>query len=115
MPRRASKRPSAVDLGEDELRLSWRDGLEGRYPLEALRRECPCAACRALREEPGVSAPAPAPGELSLIDPVAETATARASGLERVGRYGIRILWADGHSYGIYTFEELYRRAAEEG
>lgn len=115
MLRRDSKRPAAVELGDDELRIRWRDGRQSRYDLETLRRECPCASCRALRHEPGVQTPEPGLGELTLIDPVAETATARATGFERVGRYGIRIQWADGHSYGIYTFEDLLRRAAEQG
>jgi DUF971 family protein len=110
MAERQKKRPAAIELAETELVVKWRDGLESRYVLEELRRQCPCASCRALREEPGVQAPTTAPGELSMIDPMAATATAEAGSFDRVGRYGIRINWADGHNYGIYTFEALRQR-----
>jgi len=102
------KRPVEIRLGSEELTIRWRDGYQSRFSLVELRRNCPCATCRALREEPGVQAPAPpGPGELPLLTDAAATATASASGWEPVGRYGIRILWADGHSHGIYTFEAL--------
>ena len=28
--------------------------------------------------------------------------------IQRVGRYAIRLIWADGHKTGIYTFEFLH-------
>lgn len=108
------KRPVEIGLSDTELAIRWKDGHQSRFSLVELRRNCPCATCRALREEPGVQAPAPpAPGELPLLTGAAATATARASGWEPVGRYGIRINWADGHSHGIYTFEAL--RSQDEG
>jgi len=32
---------------------------------------------------------------------------ARLTNAEAVGRYAIRLLWADGHSTGIYSFDHL--------
>jgi DUF971 family protein len=102
------KRPAEIGLSDTELAIRWQDGSESRYSLEELRRNCPCAQCRALREEPGVQAPpAPGPLELPMLSDTAATATARAAGWELVGRYGLRLTWADGHDHGIYTFEYL--------
>lgn len=112
MDDKKKKRPKQVELTSEALVIYWRDGFESRHGLADLRRQCPCATCRALRQEPGVqSAPAPAANELTLLDGAAATATAAAAGFGYVGRYGLRIDWADGHNYGIYTFEALRREA----
>ena len=42
-----------------------------------------------------------------MLSPEAAAATAEATGFDYVGRYGIRITWADGHDTGIYVFEAL--------
>ena len=104
------KRPAKIELGDKELLIVWKDGHQSRFSLAELRKTCPCATCRAQREEPGVQAPAP--GELPLLSEAAVKATAAALSFDYVGRYGIRINWADGHNYGIYTFEAL--QAQEE-
>ena len=114
---RAKKRPSRIDLNTAEglLRIIWRDGHQSHFSLEELRRTCPCAECRALRGDPGVEpsiVPAD-PGELPLLNPTAITATAEPQSFDYVGRYGIRITWADGHNHGIYTFEALRRQDPE--
>ena len=41
------------------------------------------------------------------------TATSEADGFQRVGRYGVRIRWSDGHDAGIYTFDMLRELANE--
>ena len=44
--------PVRLDLQKTrELRIQWADGAETAVPLAALRGACPCATCRALREE----------------------------------------------------------------
>ena len=109
---RKKNRPSRIDLNaaSDELVISWKDGGESRYNLVELRKNCPCATCRELRqqEEPPADSL-----ELNLLSDTAATATARAQSFDYVGRYGIRINWADGHNYGIYTFAAL--REEDEG
>jgi len=98
-----------VDRPTGELVILWRDGSEGRYALEGLRRGCPCAQCREMRGEgDGLNT-----GGLTLLNPEAISATARVRGFSHVGRYGIRIEWEDGHDHGIYTFASL--RAADAG
>ena len=54
-------------------------------------------------------------GQLKLLDGEAATATAEARGFVNVGRYGLRITWADGHDTGIYTFEALREQDEEVG
>lgn len=100
------RRPAGIELDAEqgELVVTWKDDEVSRLPLAHLRRHCPCAGCRVLRAE----AVAPSvDGELPVLSEEAAQATAEAAGFELVGRYGIRIRWADGHDYGIYTFEFL--------
>ncbi len=104
------RRPRAVELEADDLLIQWQDGHSSRLPLDDLRRECPCAVCR---ENRGVEAtPVAASGgqELPMLSAEAAAATAVASGFNYIGRYGIRITWADGHDTGIYVFEALRAR-----
>ena len=106
------KKPSEIQIDRHagELVILWRDGSEGRYALEELRRGCPCAQCREVRgEADGVNA-----GGLTLLNPEAISATAVVKGFSYVGRYGIRIEWEDGHDHGIYTFD-FFREVNAEG
>ena len=95
---RGKKKPRSVELLADDgmLCVRWSDGTHSRYDLDGLRRSCPCALCREAREQSG---------ELSLLRSEAVSATAEAQRVDFVGRYGLRILWGDGHDQGIYTFD----------
>jgi DUF971 family protein len=99
---RRKKKPRAIELlaAEGALEVSWNDGSESRYDLEALRRSCPCALCREARKAPEVAQDA-----LNMLSDEAVAATGEARSFAYVGRYGIRIEWADGHDHGIYTFD----------
>jgi DUF971 family protein len=99
-----------ADLNEERtaLVLDWSDGVRAVYPLAFLRTQCPCASCRTLREQASEAAKDPfrvLPA--NLLQPNSELA-----GVEPVGRYGLRFVWADRHDTGIYTFEYL-RELAE--
>ncbi len=93
-------------------RVLWADGHETRIPLVALRRACPCATCQHERHErTGVLAPAsqtpPAkPSSLNVVRGPSVAELAIASTVP-VGRYAVQIVWADGHSTGIYSYELL--------
>jgi DUF971 family protein len=82
----------------DELALRWTDGLESYYPLEFLRKRCPCALCA---------------GETDLLGNVYKgkmdlaPASFQLKRCTVVGGYGIQPEWADGHSSGIYSFSYL--------
>ena len=97
---RGKKKPRSVELLADEgmLCVRWSDGTRSRYDLNGLRRSCPCALCREAREQSD---------ELILLSGEAISATAEAQRVDFVGRYGLRILWEDGHDQGIYTFDFL--------
>ena len=103
MARQRKRRPTAITLTGEHLEIAWSDGTSSRALLGELRRSCPCAMCREARRaiEPSAT------GELPVLAGEAETATARALKFDYVGRYGLRITWADGHDTGIYTFEAL--------
>ena len=68
-----------------------------------LRRACPCATCKGEAGYAGRFATDPElhPGEEELAD------------ISLVGAYGLNAVWADGHSTGIYTFDQL-RRLGDE-
>ncbi len=103
---RKKKRPVRIDLDSaaGALIIAWKDGRQSRHSLVDLRQNCPCATCRERRQQ---DPPPSNPLELNLLSDTAATATAQAQSFDYVGRYGIRINWADGHNYGIYTFASL--------
>ena len=101
---RSKVRPTNIVLTHDCLSVVWSDGTSMQAPLSDLRRSCPCAVCREAREEKhGIVRGT----ELPLISTESMAATADAVSFDYVGRYGVRINWADGHNAGIYTFEVL--------
>ena len=86
-----------------ELAIVWSDGVENYFPLERLRRACPCAVCGGEADVMG-----------NVVRPRNEYTpeSFRLAGYEFVGGYGLQPRWGDGHSTGIYSFAYL-RRLAE--
>jgi len=77
----------------------WDDAHESYYPLEDLRRACPCAVCSG---EPDLF------GRMYGGQPQRYTPQSFVLlSVEAVGNYAIQPNWADGHTYGIWTFERL--------
>jgi len=82
----------------DELALRWTDRLESYFPLEFLRKRCPCALCAGEKDILG-----------NLYKGTVKLGPASVQ-LKRcvvVGGYGIQPEWLDGHSSGIYSFNYL--------
>jgi DUF971 family protein len=101
----AQKHPTniEVDLKQSQVRITWGDGAQSVYPLEYLRKICPCAACNEQRNNADplrILKPnqALASGKLDLNHPA-----------EMVGNYALQFFWEDGHRTGIYSFEFLRR------
>jgi DUF971 family protein len=94
-------RPTSIKRSEDALALDviWDDGHVSHYPLELLRRECPCAACKGETIFGKVMMPA------SL--PVFRAGMNELESLTPTGLYGIQARWKDGHDTGIYSWEYL--------
>ncbi len=100
----AMKLEQAIVVG-DELAIRFLDGTEMYLPLPYLRVNCPCAACQQTRDSMAVAGVAPA-----------QTARTSLSAVDVVGGYAVRLVWADGHGSGIYSFDllreldDLFRR-----
>lgn len=87
-----------VDTENMQLRMSFVDGVSGTISLVDLRLHCPCATCRAQRQLGNESWPPRGRPEAQL--------GIRDASL--VGAWGLNVVWNDGHSTGIYPFEELH-------
>jgi DUF971 family protein len=96
--------PRSIDVVRDEgVTLTYLDGYAADFDLVTLRRACPCATCRGLRDRDEPVWPRPGSPEPLRIDHA-----------ELHGAWGLAITWNDGHATGIYPFESL-RRWHEEG
>ena len=92
-------RPRSHQVLGNTLVVVWSDGHESYYPLEELRRACPCAGCSGEPDLFGRMAMGPKPSY--------RPESFQLRGVERIGNYAIQPNWADGHSFGIWTFERL--------
>src|SRR3954464_4656903 len=94
--------PKNVELIGEELAIRWNDGAESYFPLEFLRRACPCAACGG---EPDVLGNVMRP-EVSYTEK-----SFMLAGFGMVGGYALQPRWVDGHDTGLYSFQYLRRLA----
>ncbi len=101
----ADLRPRRIQVkkASRELVIGWRDGSEGRIALSDLRTNCPCATCRQHRQRLEQEA------GLHVISGEEMATTDEVLGVVPVGRYAVKVSWADGHSTGIYTYGHLRR------
>lgn len=87
LPPRGIKAPHGATV----LEITWADGSVGKLPHSVLRGYCPCAGCQghsgAVTYKAG--------GNLELRD------------IEPVGNYALKLVWADGHDTGLYSFKYL--------
>lgn len=77
------------------LGIDWTDGRESRWRLSHLRRHCPCAGCvdEWTREV--------------TLDRESVDEDLLATRVESVGRYALRVRFADGHDTGLFTYALL--------
>ncbi|MDG2427969.1 MAG: DUF971 domain-containing protein [Acidimicrobiales bacterium] len=98
---RVEDRYDAVDIEvrrSEGLTVTFADGHVAEFDLMRLRLFCPCATCRTLRERGEEAWPRDgSPVRLQITD------------AELHGAWGLNITWNDGHSTGIYPFEQLRR------
>ena len=83
--------------GEQLLEVVWSDDRADLVRYRALRAECPCASCK--DEWTGER----------ILDPTSIRPDLKLEGMEMVGNYAVRLVWNDGHSSGLYTWETLSR------
>jgi DUF971 family protein len=86
-----------VTVVGEELAVRLADSEEMYVPLSYLRENCPCAACEKGRDAEAI-------GMKAAAHPVAQLVA-----IDVVGGYAVRLVWADGHGSGIYSFDFLRR------
>lgn len=100
MDARTTPQRVTLDSEAQTLTIDWADGHRSVFPLDGLRRACPCVACQGGHAAMG-----------ALPDPevfvVPSLMTWRDVRVEPVGRYALRLVWDDGHDKGIYSWERL--------
>ena len=109
IPLHAGRKPSSVKVhvstgaGVD---ITWEDGHSSHFEFAYLRDNCPCATCndeRAKKESLAEASPAFASSAaLPMFKP-----KPRATAATQVGNYAIQISFSDGHSTGIYSYDQL--------
>jgi len=85
-----------IGLGKAELRVVWDEGDEDLWIARELRLRCACAHC--VHEVSGAK----------LLDPTTVPQEVTVEKMELVGNYGLSIAFSDGHSTGIYRFDDLH-------
>lgn len=92
------RRPLEIKkIDEITLGITWDDHHQSVYDTTFLREECPCAGC--VDEWSGKKILQR--GQLPKI--------VKPANIDSVGQYGLKIQFSDGHSTGIYTFDNLRR------
>lgn len=81
------------------LLIEWADSHETGFPLDGLRRACPCATCQGHDNMHQLPDP-----EVFSLPSLMQWHDVK---LEAVGTYALRIRWDDGHESGIYTWDRL--------
>ena len=89
-----------VNTDEQTLTVEWADDHTSVFPLDALRRACPCAECQG-KEIDAIAPPRDrdAQPDRRWMD----------LDVEPAGSIGIRIAWDDGHNAGIFRWDRLRR------
>jgi DUF971 family protein len=81
------------------IKIDWRDGHHSDYTCAYLRDQCPCATCTGAH---GTPPQRPSADPFQMYKPAPKIIN-----VEPVGHYALRILWNDGHSSGIYSYEHF--------
>ena len=79
--------------------LKWNDNQESFIDYALLRKSCPCAWCSGESDVFGNIYS----GQKKPFKPN----SFEVDRFEKVGLYGVRFFWKDGHRDGIYTFSYL--------
>jgi DUF971 family protein len=91
----STSNPATIDISKSTgVTIEWTDGHRSHYELQYLRDRCPCANCAKSERK--------APAALPMFKP-----RAKIEDVEQVGRYALRFFWNDGHSTGLYSYEQL--------
>ena len=88
------------------LEIDWQDGHKSAWTFAWLRDACPCATCNDEREKKlSLNSSSHATASSSVLPMFKPKARAQAA--TQVGNYAIQISFTDGHSTGIYSYDQL--------
>ena len=94
----AETRPVRLAATKTALQIDWSDGLKKELTWTLLRKSCPCATCKAAREQP--------PPLFAILKPD-DNLPLTVTGMRPVGNYGYQIEFSDGHQTGIFSLDTL--------
>ncbi|MFB3825699.1 MAG: gamma-butyrobetaine hydroxylase-like domain-containing protein [Bryobacteraceae bacterium] len=93
--------PEKISISKSKgVTVQWKDGHRSEFQLAYLRDICPCAECTGTHGTAPRKAQAASP--FQMYKPVL-----KINNVEPVGNYALRLLWSDGHSAGIYSYDHL--------
>ena len=79
-----------------KLVINWNDDTNTIIKLTNLRKNCPCAVCKAEKDEQSKS-----------YIPIYSDEQITISNLKVIGQYALKVEWKDGHQTGLYEFDFL--------
>jgi len=88
-----------IDVVNDMVLVKWSNGAKGMVPLKKSRDYWPCAVCTGETDVFGNVYRGPQKENTAY--------SYRLVALEKVGYYGLRPIWGDGHDSGIFTGDLL--------
>lgn len=95
---------TAIDLklnrAAGTLTISWKDGRSTTLDAPTLRKACPCATCNETRRKQTEQL-------FNILSSDPGQGPPQITGASLIGNYAIQLIWADGHSSGIFDFKLL--------
>jgi len=92
-PREAT--PVSIEQRDGKFAITWDDQVRTESSYHETRSQCPCAAC--IEEWTG----------RRIVDPTQIPADVKPVQVSPVGNYALGIIWSDGHTTGIYSWQTL--------
>ena len=88
-----------VNRERQTFHIQWSDNRDCVFPLDGLRRACPCAGCQGHEKMHELPDP-----EIFQLPALMRWENVK---VEVAGSVGLRLTWDDGHNSGIFTWERL--------
>lgn len=97
------------------IEVTWDNGTVNFLPSKLLRANCPAADSKEKRGD-GSSHAKPLGGGRALLNVVKNSIEEELNlkKIEGVGNYAIRLVWADGHDSGIFSYDYLFELCKKE-
>lgn len=90
-------RPTSIQRRDYLLHFDWEDGHHTELTISYLRRKCPCATCKGIRDQ----------SQDGTMENREDLPSVALTHYELQGNYAIQFRFSDGHKDGIYPFEYL--------